>query len=106
MANTLAYKCMFYRFGELHTQHGKGTGFDRARQREIAHKDIKFTKFREVYTSALWMVRIYEVLDETNREGVIDPPSRKFYQQEEPEYPGDETMRHSGGPATGEKFNP
>jgi len=51
MKNCLTYKMMFYRFGEVLIYNGYPTGWDRARDAEIGHKDIHFTKFREVYTS-------------------------------------------------------
>ena len=40
MANSLAYKCMFHRFNEMYTQHGKEPGYDRARHRVVGHKDF------------------------------------------------------------------
>ena len=80
MYNSLAFKCMYYRFNEIHTQHGKKPGFDRARWKQTSFKDIQFKHFREVYTSQLWMVRVFEVLDEPNRgPEFTEPPNRKFF---------------------------
>jgi len=67
MKNSLCYKMMFYRFGEVLMYDNYPTGWDRARDKEIGHKDISFTKFREVYTSDNWMIRVYEVLEPENR---------------------------------------
>ena len=51
MANTLTYKMLYYRFGEILTTIGEGAGYDRARNAQIAYPDISFKRFREVYTS-------------------------------------------------------
>ena len=79
MENSLAYKCMFHRFEEMYTQNGKPEGYDRARERNVGHNPINFKYFKEVYSSSLWVVRIYEVLDMPNREETFEAPNRRFF---------------------------
>mmetsp|Transcript_23949 Transcript_23949/g.36691 ORF Transcript_23949/g.36691 Transcript_23949/m.36691 type:complete len:150 (+) Transcript_23949:1882-2331(+) len=50
-ANSLTYKMMYYRFGEIVVEQGRNPGYDRARDKYIGKTDIEFSKFREVYTS-------------------------------------------------------
>ena len=87
MKNCLTYKMMYYRFGEVLIYNGYPTGWDRVRDREIGFKDIEFTKFREVYTSKNWMLRVYEVLAAENRASpykeeydrkLVNDPEMKF----------------------------
>ena len=49
MANTLTYKFLYHRFGELETWQGRG--YDRARETEIGVKDIHLKYFEEAFTS-------------------------------------------------------
>jgi hypothetical protein len=65
--NSLGYKLLYYRYGEVQRLSDRPTGFDRARAVEIAHKDYHLTRFREVYTSHDWITRVYEVLEPENR---------------------------------------
>ena len=60
---------MYHRFGEvlLSTEHGHGWDYNRDEQVDMDYLDIHLTRFREVYQSSLWFVRIYEVLKEPNR---------------------------------------
>lgn len=107
--NSLAYKMMYYRFGEVRTLSGKPLGFDRARSVEIGFKDIHFTKFREVYTSRNWMIRIFEVLEEPNRgEGYkMDKKyDRRILKQPDPEHDAESGLEHSGGVEYGESWRP
>ena len=67
MKNCLMYKLCYYRFGEIQS-YNKGTGFDLVRNAEIGDKNVKLKHFREVYTSEHWIVRVYEVLPEDNRD--------------------------------------
>ena len=67
MLNCLMYKLSYYRFGEMHTEHGKGSGFDRARSQEIGNKNFELDVLDEAYTSEHWIVRIYKVKDLENR---------------------------------------
>jgi len=68
MKDSLMYKLSYHRFGELKTTHGKPKGFDKMRNCEIGFKEFNLKHFRESYTSKSWIVRIYEVLPEPNRE--------------------------------------
>lgn len=87
MKNCLTYKMMYYRFGEVLVYNGYPTGWDRVRNAEIGHKDITFTKFREVYTSKNWLVRVYEVLEQENREPTYTFEwDRRLLKASDPEY--------------------
>ncbi|CAI5517213.1 unnamed protein product [Closterium sp. Naga37s-1] len=67
MLNCLMYKMCYYRFGELQTEYGKPTGWDRARGYEIGNKDIELEYIEEAFTSSNWIVRIYRVKQPDNR---------------------------------------
>ncbi|CAN1266750.1 Dolichyl-diphosphooligosaccharide--protein glycosyltransferase subunit STT3B [Linum perenne] len=67
MLNCLMYKLCYYRFGELMTEYGKPTGYDRARGVEIGNKDIKLEHLEEAFTTSNWIVRIYKVKPPNNR---------------------------------------
>nr|XP_010940347.1 dolichyl-diphosphooligosaccharide--protein glycosyltransferase subunit STT3B isoform X2 [Elaeis guineensis] len=67
MLNCLMYKLCYYRFGELTTEYGKPTGYDRARGVEIGNKDIKLEYLEEAFTTSNWIVRIYKVKPPKNR---------------------------------------
>uniref|UniRef100_A0A7S3CNR1 dolichyl-diphosphooligosaccharide--protein glycotransferase n=1 Tax=Strombidium rassoulzadegani TaxID=1082188 RepID=A0A7S3CNR1_9SPIT len=96
-ANTITYKMLYYRFGEILVERGQEPGFDRARRKDIGVKDIHFKRFREAYTSSMWMVRIYEVLEEENRAPTFKAPSRKLFVQEAPDYSEESGLQDSGG---------
>ncbi|WOK94829.1 dolichyl-diphosphooligosaccharide--protein glycosyltransferase subunit STT3B [Canna indica] len=67
MLNCLMYKLSYYRFGEMTTEYGKPTGYDRARGVEIGNKDIKLEYLEEAFTTSNWIVRIYKVKPPKNR---------------------------------------
>ncbi|KAK3225378.1 hypothetical protein Dsin_005240 [Dipteronia sinensis] len=67
MLNCLMYKLSYYRFGELVTEYGKPSGYDRARGVEIGNKDIKLEYLEEAFTTSNWIVRIYKVKPPKNR---------------------------------------
>lgn len=69
MKNSLMYKLCYYRFGE--TPWG---GYDYVRQAVVGDKAIKLRYFREVYTTAHWLLRIYKVLPQRNRD-TLSPKS-------------------------------
>jgi dolichyl-diphosphooligosaccharide--protein glycosyltransferase len=69
MKNSLMYRLCYYRFGEVQGHKG-GSGFDVVRHAEIGEKNIKLRQFREVFTSEHWIVRIYKVLPEENRDAI------------------------------------
>ncbi|GIL52156.1 hypothetical protein Vafri_8007 [Volvox africanus] len=67
MLNSLMYKLSYYDFGNIMTEHGKGTGYDRVRNYEIGKKDVQLDHLYEAFTSEHWIVRIYRVKDLENR---------------------------------------
>lgn len=67
MLNSLMYKMCYYRFGEIMTEQGKPTGYDRVRNQEIGNKDFELDVLEEAFTSEHWIVRIYKVKDLDNR---------------------------------------
>jgi len=67
MHNSLMYKMCYYRFGEVMTEQGKPTGWDRVRNQEIGNKDFELDVLEEAFTSEHWIVRIYKVKDLDNR---------------------------------------
>ena len=69
MKNCLMYRLSYYRFGEVQG-YNRPSGFDVVRHAEIGEKNIKLKHFRDVYTSEHWIVRIYQVLPEENRDPI------------------------------------
>ena len=66
--NSLMYRLAYYRFGEWHKYSDVPPGFDIARRTEIGFKNFKLHNFKEAYTTSNWLLRLYEVLPERNRE--------------------------------------
>lgn len=60
------YKLSYYKFGEVRT-HAQMSGFDRVRNVEIGHKNIKLKHVEEAYTTEHWIVRIYRVKKPSNK---------------------------------------
>eukprot|EP00053_Salpingoeca_punica_P010928 m.97583 g.97583 ORF g.97583 m.97583 type:complete len:713 (-) comp15536_c0_seq2:374-2512(-) len=69
MLNCLMYKMCYYRFGEIHTEQSKPSGYDRVRGHEIGNKNFKLETLDEAFTSEHWLVRIYKVKKLENRAG-------------------------------------
>jgi len=67
LLNCLMYKMSYYRFGEVYTEQGKPSGYDRVRNAEIGNKDFELDVLEEAYTTEHWLVRIYKVKDLENR---------------------------------------
>lgn len=67
LLNCLMYKLCYYRFGQVYTEGGKPSGYDRVRGSEIGHKDFELETLQEAYTTEHWLVRIYKVKDLVNR---------------------------------------
>eukprot|EP00850_Spirogloea_muscicola_P006219 SM000029S10514 [mRNA] locus=s29:553246:564183:- [translate_table: standard] len=67
MVDCLMYKMCYYRFGELLSENGRPTGWDRARGCEIGRKDFELEHIEEAFTSQNWIVRIYRVKEPENR---------------------------------------
>ena len=64
MLQSVMYSLTYHRFGEVFTEMGKPSGFDRVRQTEIGRKDVDLKYLEEVFTSEHWLVRIYRVKKE------------------------------------------
>eukprot|EP00003_Mantamonas_plastica_P000131 TRINITY_DN10133_c0_g1_i1.p2 TRINITY_DN10133_c0_g1~~TRINITY_DN10133_c0_g1_i1.p2 ORF type:complete len:143 (-),score=52.46 TRINITY_DN10133_c0_g1_i1:20-448(-) len=69
MLNCLMYKMCYYRFGDVHTDQGKPSGYDRVRNCEIGNKKFTLDSVEEAFTSEHWLVRIYKVKEPDNRLG-------------------------------------
>lgn len=67
MLNSMMYKMCYYRFGQIVTEQGRPSGFDRVRKVEIGNKDFELEHLEEAFTSEHWLVRIYKVKKEDNR---------------------------------------
>ncbi|OAD62552.1 Dolichyl-diphosphooligosaccharide--protein glycosyltransferase subunit STT3A [Eufriesea mexicana] len=67
LLNCLMYKMCYYRFGQVYTEGGKPSGYDRVRNMEIGNKDFELDMLEEAYTTEHWLVRIYKVKDLRNR---------------------------------------
>jgi len=67
LLNCLMYKLCYYRFGQMYTEQGKPSGWDRVRQVEIGNKDFELDYVEEAFTSEHWIVRLYRVLKPDNR---------------------------------------
>jgi len=65
--NCLMYKLSYFRFGQMNTEQGKPSGFDRVRQMEIGNKNFELEHLEEAFTSEHWIARIYKVKKPENR---------------------------------------
>ncbi|XP_038841748.1 dolichyl-diphosphooligosaccharide--protein glycosyltransferase subunit STT3B-like, partial [Salvelinus namaycush] len=74
LLNCLMYKMSYYRFGEMQLDFRTPPGFDRTRNAEIGNKDIKLKHLEEAFTSEHWLVRIYKVKKEENRDPLEHSP--------------------------------
>lgn len=74
LLNCLMYKMSYYRFGEMQLDFRTPPGFDRTRNTEIGNKDIKLKHLEEAFTSEHWLVRIYKVKKEENRDPLVHSP--------------------------------
>ncbi|TRY97539.1 hypothetical protein DNTS_000342 [Danionella cerebrum] len=68
LLNCLMYKMSYYRFGEMQLDFRTPPGFDRTRNAEIGNKDIRLKHLEEAFTSEHWLVRIYRVKKQENRQ--------------------------------------
>ena len=66
--DSVMYKCSYYRFGELQNDPRAPGGYDRTRNAAVGVKNIKLKYLEEAYTSENWLVRIYRVKKEANRD--------------------------------------
>lgn len=76
LLNCLMYKMCYYRFGEVQLDFRTPSGYDRTRGVEIGNKDISFEHLEEAYTTQNWLVRIYKVLDVSNKEKLTNPTKK------------------------------
>jgi len=100
LRESLTYKFLYYRFGEMQIYRGYPAGYDYARGLEIGHKKFDLKYFREVYTSKTWAVRIYEVLDPENRANPYSNGQwdhRRLLTPEKQEYSAESGYQNSGG---------
>jgi dolichyl-diphosphooligosaccharide--protein glycosyltransferase len=67
LLNCLMYKLCYYRFGQVFTERGRPSGYDRVRGTEIGNKDFELEYLDEAFTSHHWIVRIYKVRKPENR---------------------------------------
>jgi len=67
LLNSLMYKTSYYRFGEVMTDYGQPSGFDRVRGVEIGNKNFVLEHLEESYTTEHWLCRIYKVKQDKNR---------------------------------------
>lgn len=67
LLNCLMYKLSYYRFGEIQLDHSSPPGYDRTRNVEIGNKNYKLEHMEEAYTTEHWIVRIFKVKKEENR---------------------------------------
>jgi len=65
---SVMYKCSYYRFSELGNDPRAPGGYDRTRNSPVGVKNIKLKYLEEAYTSENWLVRIYRVKKEANRD--------------------------------------
>uniref|UniRef100_A0AAR2LNR8 Dolichyl-diphosphooligosaccharide--protein glycosyltransferase subunit STT3B n=1 Tax=Pygocentrus nattereri TaxID=42514 RepID=A0AAR2LNR8_PYGNA len=70
LLNCLMYKMSYYRFGEMQLDFRTPPGFDRTRNAEIGNKDIRLKHLEEAFTSEHWLVRIYRVKKQENRQAL------------------------------------
>ncbi|RMZ56966.1 hypothetical protein APUTEX25_005028 [Auxenochlorella protothecoides] len=76
MLDSTMYRLSYYRFAETGPLFGMPYGYDRVRQQTIGLPDFKLKHYEEVFTSEHWMVRVYRVLPEPNREVRLPNPNR------------------------------
>ena len=77
MSESLMYKMCYYGFDKISTHYGRPSGFDLVRGSEMGVKNIQFDYLEEAFTSEHWMVRIYKVLKEEEKPGLIERIEKK-----------------------------
>ena len=78
LASTM-YRLSYYRFAAATARgpNGEGGGMDRVRGAEIGLKDFSLRYFEEVFTSQHWMMRVYRVKEDPEREARLPNPRRR-----------------------------
>lgn len=72
MKNSLMFKLCYYRFNEVRFSYQHPAGYDTVRNMPVDSKSIKLKYFSEVYTTSRWIVRVFKVNDEPNRDDKIE----------------------------------
>ena len=72
MKNCLMFKLCYYRFHEVRYGYNQPAGFDTVRQAPVDPTPIKLKYFSEAYTTQRWIIRIYKLNDEPNRDDGIE----------------------------------
>ncbi|CAD5220725.1 unnamed protein product [Bursaphelenchus xylophilus] len=67
MTDSIMYRMSYYRFGEVRMSFNHPGGMDRTRGYAIGFKDYKLEHLEEAYTTENWLVRIFKVVDKSNR---------------------------------------
>ncbi|KAI3390119.1 hypothetical protein SNEBB_010160 [Seison nebaliae] len=68
LLNCLMYKLSYYRFGQMNLDYRAPPGYDRVRNAEIGNKNFKLNHLEEAFTSEHWLVRIYKIKKEANKD--------------------------------------
>lgn len=78
LASTM-YRLSYYRFAQATARgpDGAGGGHDRVRGAEIGLKDFRLQYFEEAFTSQHWMMRVYRVKPDPEREARLPNPRRR-----------------------------
>ena len=71
MKNSLMYRLCYYRFNEVRLSYQHPPGYDTVRNMAIDSKDIKLKYFSEAYTTSRWILRVFKVNKDPNREDGI-----------------------------------
>jgi dolichyl-diphosphooligosaccharide--protein glycosyltransferase len=91
--DSVMYKCSYYRFGELMNDPRAPGGYDRTRNTAVGVKNIKLKHLEEAYTSENWLVRIYRVKKEANRDDKGKLSRRKKFSSKKTSRKRDGTFR-------------
>eukprot|EP00343_Euplotes_focardii_P006797 CAMPEP_0205822716 /NCGR_PEP_ID=MMETSP0206-20130828/13700_1 /ASSEMBLY_ACC=CAM_ASM_000279 /TAXON_ID=36767 /ORGANISM="Euplotes focardii, Strain TN1" /LENGTH=411 /DNA_ID=CAMNT_0053119225 /DNA_START=1012 /DNA_END=2247 /DNA_ORIENTATION=+ len=72
MKNSLMYRLAYYRYNEVRMSYQHPAGFDTVRNMAVDPTPIKLKYFTEVYTTQRWILRVYKINKDPNREDKID----------------------------------
>lgn len=76
LLDSTMWKLSYYRFADCGPMFGAPRGYDRVRNTVIGKTDFELKYFEEVFTSEHWMMRIYRVLPQPNRDTKLRNPRR------------------------------
>lgn len=71
MKNSLMYRLAYHRFNEVRMSYQHPAGFDTVRNMAIDPTPIKLKYFTEVYTTQRWILRVYKVNKDPNRDDKV-----------------------------------